>query len=75
MIEGDTRFGTLAGGPGWLLFDNPGFEFYKHPWRKLRSSETVRTWTDGYADVTGVMRMDEIRWIRKLLGLPVLADD
>jgi len=34
----------------------------------------MRTWTDDYSDVLAVMRLEQIRAIRKFFGLPVLED-
>ena len=72
--EGDVLFASVAGAPGWLVYDNPAMGVHRHPWRKVKIDKNVDVWTDGYADVLRVMRIDEIRRIRKFFGLPVLSE-
>ncbi len=68
------RCGAVAGPAGYWLFDNPQNSFYKLPWRELPVLPEVKTWTDDYSDVMAVIRMPEIRWLRKKFGLPVPND-
>jgi hypothetical protein len=65
----------VAGGPGWWLFDNPQAGIHAFPWKKLSRFEAMRPWTDDYSDVLAVMRLNEVKWIRKVLGFPVLGED
>ena len=62
----DSHHGALAGGFGW--------RFYSHHWKPLKEFKEMRTWTDDYSDVLAVMRLEQIRAIRKFFGLPVLED-
>jgi hypothetical protein len=63
-VESDTRFGALGGGYGWYRFN--------HPWRPVKYVDQVPPWTDDYSDVLRVLKVDEIRWLRRKLGLPVI---
>jgi len=69
-VAADDRYGAVAGGWGWNLYDNPS-GLYEHPWRKLPVLPEVDAWTDDYSDVLRVINMPEIRWVRRTLGLPV----
>jgi hypothetical protein len=71
----DERYGAIAGGFGYDLFDNPRYEFFVFPWKKLRSQKNLRPWTDDYSDVLAVMNMREIQWVRRLFGMPTPKDD
>jgi hypothetical protein len=61
--DSDTRFGALGGGYAW--------QRYNHPWREVQGADEVPAWTDDYSDVLRVMKIEEIRKLRRLLGLPV----
>ncbi len=63
------RVGALAGGFAWYLADYT--YAYDHPWQPLRVLDEVPAWTDDYSDVPTVMRLDEVRAMRRFFGLPV----
>ena len=67
----DLRYGAVAGGFGFDIYDNAGRGFYVFPWKKMDVVPEVDTWTDDYSDVLRVMRLEEIRSIRRFFGLPV----
>lgn len=62
----DYRLGLLAGGFAYWEHD--------HVWRKLPVLPEVPAWTDDYSDVLRVMRLKEIRSMRRFFGLPVPPD-
>jgi hypothetical protein len=71
-IASDTRFGAVSGGYGYQIF-NHNWQPLNYPKEKLAQ---LRTWTDDYSDVTAVMRLKEVQWVRRLFGLPTpLRDD
>jgi hypothetical protein len=61
--DSDTRFGAAGGAVGWWI--------YNHKWQPMKVYDEVPAWTDDYSDVMRVMRVAEIRRVRKLFGLPV----
>ena len=67
-------YGAVSGGLGHLILDNPSYPTGKLPWRELPILPAVKTWTDDYSDVMAVIRMPEVRWLRRKLGLPVPSD-
>jgi hypothetical protein len=67
----DDRFGAIAGGFGFDIYDNRSYNIYVFPWKKLPLDPNVEVWTDDFSDVLRVMRMEQIRAIRKAFGLPV----
>jgi hypothetical protein len=73
--DSDERYGAVAGGFGYDLFDNQRYEFFVFPWKKLRSQKNLRPWTDDYSDVLAVMQMKEIQAVRRFFGLPTPKDD
>jgi hypothetical protein len=74
-IEADTRYGAVAGGFGYDVYDNPRWGMFVFPWKKLKVLDEVPAWTDDYSDVLRVMRLAEIRGVRKFFGLPVPSDE
>ncbi len=68
---GDERYGAVAGPMGYHIFDNAQAGVFKFPWREMPVVPEVKVWTDDYSDVLCVIRMDEIRWLRRKFGLPV----
>ena len=68
------RYGAVAGPAGYWLFNNPQSGFSKLSWRELPVLPEVKTWTDDYSDVMAVIRMPEIRWLRRKFDLPVPND-
>jgi hypothetical protein len=73
--DSDERYGAIAGGFGYDLFDNARYEFFVFPWKKLRTQKNLRPWTDDYSDVLAVMQMKEIQAVRRFFGLPTAQDD
>ena len=63
----DTMYAAVAGAPGW--------RYFSHHWKPLKRFEALRPWTDDFSDVLAVMRLKEIKWIRRTLGLPVLGEE
>ena len=74
-VAHDERYGAIAGGFGYDLFDNARYEFFVFPWKKLRAQKNLRPWTDDYSDVLAVMNMREIQWVRRLFGMPTPQDE
>ena len=58
----DTGFHALAGSAAW---------FTLVPWQPLVVDPNVTAWTDDYSDVLRVITLDEIRAVRRALGLPI----
>ena len=73
--EADTRFGAVAGGFGYDVYDNGRWGMYVFPWKKLKVLDEVPAWTDDYSDVLRVMQLSEIRAVRRFFGLPVPSDE
>ena len=67
----DLRYGSVAGAAGYVIYDNASFGTFVFPWKKMDVLPEVDTWTDDYSDVLRVMRLEEIRSIRRFFGLPV----
>jgi hypothetical protein len=74
-VEADSRYGAVAGGLGYDIFDNPQRDFFVFPWKKLHMLKNLRPWTDDYSDVLAVMQMKEIQRIRRFFGLPTPQDE
>ncbi|MGL6076581.1 MAG: spermidine synthase [Fimbriiglobus sp.] len=64
--DADELYGAVAGGWGWNL--------YNFPWREMKLDPNVEPWTDDFSDVLRVIRMEEIRLLRKFFGLPVAGE-
>ena len=56
----DTFVGAIGGGCAWST--------YESHWKELKEFKELRTWTDDYSDVLAVMRLEEIKSIRRGLN-------
>ena len=64
--EADERAGAVGGTFAYSMFT--------HPWKRLHGGDQLPAWTDDYSDVLRVMKLDELRAVRRYLGLPIVTD-
>ncbi len=64
--KGGGGLAALTGMAAWFDF---------RPWERIKIDKNVPAWTDDYSDVLRVMRLGEIRWVRRQFGLPVANEE
>lgn len=64
--RGGGGLAALAGMAAWYNFT---------PWAHLKEDKNVPAWTDDYSDVLRVMSLSEIRYVRRMFGLPIANEE